>query len=391
MDSPLKQRLIGAAVLAALAIIFLPMLLKGPDVKEPDAAQVPLSMPAAPDQAFSTHELPLTVPDTHTPSGGVLGMDTHPVPRPDANAMPASATTGAAPAPATDNNVYPAVTPIPAPAAVQPSTVTQSPTTAAAPTAMATPPAVAPKPAATAAVPPPTPAAATAKPATPVLAPDAAPATVKPGVAAGNYAVNVGSFSNLGNANALVARLKAAGLPVTSEKVKLNGGDALRIRVGPYADRTTAEAARLRAEAMAGGSSKIIALDADQRPAAPAKVGTDSKPATTVPTTTAVTTAPSKPAVVPSKPTTATSKPAATVTSGFAVQLAAPAEETAALALRDRARAAGFAAFVQKVDTVDGARFRVRAGPVADHNAAEVMRDAISQKLGISGNIVAHP
>jgi len=73
------------------------------------------------------------------------------------------------------------------------------------------------------------------------------------------------------------------------------------------------------------------------------------------------------------------------------VQLAAPAEESAAIALRDRARAAGFAAFVQRVDTVDGARFRVRAGPVADHNAAEVMRDAISQKLGINGNIVAHP
>ena len=46
MESPLKQRLIGAAVLAALAIIFLPMLLKGPAVREPDATEVPLSMPA---------------------------------------------------------------------------------------------------------------------------------------------------------------------------------------------------------------------------------------------------------------------------------------------------------------------------------------------------------
>jgi len=38
MDSALKQRLIGAAVLVALAMIFLPMLLKGPDTAEPDAA-----------------------------------------------------------------------------------------------------------------------------------------------------------------------------------------------------------------------------------------------------------------------------------------------------------------------------------------------------------------
>jgi cell division septation protein DedD len=215
----------------------------------------------------------------------------------------------------------------------------------------------------------------------PVLAPDAAPAVAKPGTAAGNYAVNVGSFSNLGNANALVARLKAAGLPVTTEKVKLNGGDALRIRIGPYADRTAAEAARLRAESMAGGTSKVIALDAEERPSAPVKVATASKPAVASPTPT--TPAPSA--------TPTPGKPAATVTSGFAVQLAAPAEESAALALRDRARTAGFAAFVQRVDTVDGTRFRVRAGPVADHNAAEVMRDAISQKLGINGNIVAHP
>ena len=31
MDAPLKQRLIGAAVLVALAVIFLPMLVDGPE------------------------------------------------------------------------------------------------------------------------------------------------------------------------------------------------------------------------------------------------------------------------------------------------------------------------------------------------------------------------
>ena len=70
MDSPLKQRLIGAAVLVALAVIFLPMLLKGPDVKEPDAAQVPLSMPATPGEEYETHELPLAAPDVFNIGGG---------------------------------------------------------------------------------------------------------------------------------------------------------------------------------------------------------------------------------------------------------------------------------------------------------------------------------
>jgi cell division septation protein DedD len=98
----------------------------------------------------------------------------------------------------------------------------------------------------------------------------------------------------------------------------------------------------------------------------------------------------SKPTTAPTATPAAASKPPA-ASSGFAVQLAAPAEEAAANSLRDKVRGAGFPAFVQKVDTVDGARFRVRAGPVADHNAAEVLRDALKEKLGMAGNIVAHP
>ena len=83
MDSALKQRLIGAAVLVALAMIFLPMLLKGPDTAEPDAARVPLEMPSAPDQEFETRELPLVAPSPVTAEGGVLGMETRPAARSD--------------------------------------------------------------------------------------------------------------------------------------------------------------------------------------------------------------------------------------------------------------------------------------------------------------------
>lgn len=54
MEAPLKQRLIGAVVLAALALIFVPMLLKSPDVKDPDSADVALSIPDEPDDDGST-------------------------------------------------------------------------------------------------------------------------------------------------------------------------------------------------------------------------------------------------------------------------------------------------------------------------------------------------
>ena len=326
MESPLKQRLIGAAVLAALAIIFLPMLLKGPDVKEPDAAQVPLSMPAAPGQQFETRELPLDTPESTTPPGGVLGVPA---------AAPAPAASIVAPMPAPETALPPAT----APAAAAPA--------AAAPTVA-------------------TPAPTVTEPAKPE------PATV----AAGNYAVNIGSFSKIDNANALVAKLRAAKLPVIAEHVKLGQVDALRIRLGPYADRTSAEAGRLRADELAGGASKVIVLDAiaDSAPA--------PKPALILPTTKPVTTAPApvpKPAV------------AAPVVSGFAVQLAAPANEADANALRDRAHAAGFSAFVQRVETDAGVRFRVRVGPVTDRVAAEQLRDSVNAKLGSKGIIVPHP
>lgn len=63
MEAPLKQRLIGAVVLAALALIFVPMLLKSPDVKDPDSADVPLSIPDEPDDdGITTIDIPLDTP-----------------------------------------------------------------------------------------------------------------------------------------------------------------------------------------------------------------------------------------------------------------------------------------------------------------------------------------
>lgn len=60
MEAPLKQRLIGAVVLAALALIFVPMLLKSPDVQDTDSASVSLQIPEEPDQdGIKTIDIPL--------------------------------------------------------------------------------------------------------------------------------------------------------------------------------------------------------------------------------------------------------------------------------------------------------------------------------------------
>ncbi|HEU0152982.1 MAG TPA: SPOR domain-containing protein [Arenimonas sp.] len=340
MDSALKQRLIGAAVLVALAMIFLPMLLKGPDVSGPDAAEVPLDMPAAPDQAFETREVPLTLPAPEAPDGGVLGLSPRPVASDDPNAVATVDQTALPPArtevaPEPEDGPLAAVdaaTGLPAPAAPSAPDPTPAPTPAPTPT---------PEPVVTA--PPPAPAAAPA-PALPAA------------TAGGRYMVNVGSFSNLANARSLADKLRSRGLPLTSESVDVAGKPAMRLRVGPYGDRTAAEAARLRVESVTGGSAAVVTLDA----------------------------------AVAGAPAPARASTAPTV--GFAVQLGAFSTEADANALRDRARAAGFVAFHQRMNTDRGAVWRVRVGPEADRASADRLLEAVRSRLSMPEAIVVpHP
>jgi DedD protein len=52
--------------------------------------------------------------------------------------------------------------------------------------------------------------------------------------------VQVGSFSADGSADALVARLRAAGFPAFSEQVTSSAGTAYKVRVGPEISRERA-------------------------------------------------------------------------------------------------------------------------------------------------------
>ena len=68
MDTQLKQRLIGGAVLVALAVIFLPMLVQGP-APDSGVANVSTRVTDAPAEGFETRELPLAGPAATTPAG----------------------------------------------------------------------------------------------------------------------------------------------------------------------------------------------------------------------------------------------------------------------------------------------------------------------------------
>ena len=72
MDTPVKQRLVGAIVLIALAVIFVPMLVQAP-APDSGVSDVPLDVPAAP-AAPNVREIPLGVPGQV--SGSATGMPT---------------------------------------------------------------------------------------------------------------------------------------------------------------------------------------------------------------------------------------------------------------------------------------------------------------------------
>src|SRR6476646_7082083 len=69
MEPALKQRLLGAAVLVALAVVFLPLLVMDP-APDNGASRVPLQVPPAPEAANGdtrTRDLPLAPEATGKP------------------------------------------------------------------------------------------------------------------------------------------------------------------------------------------------------------------------------------------------------------------------------------------------------------------------------------
>lgn len=318
MDASLKQRLIGAAVLVALAVIFLPMLIGGP---EPDAGTdtVPVDVPARDDRRFETRDLTLAPPSpTLAPAmpGSAPALDANQL---DANQVATVDTTGAPPR-------IDAVSGAPV-------GTTQDGVSAAEP-APTTPVPASPAPA--------------SSPALVAQTPLAVPATSS----SGRWAVNLGSYANAANASNLVAQLRQQHLPAYAEQVALNDKTAQRVRLGPFAQRSEAESARLTLQKLRSDlPTSVVSLEGEKAPAA-------VKPA-----------------------------PA----EGFAVQIGALRSETDANALRDRARAAGFASYVERTATAGGTFWRVRVGPELQRANADKLKGEVKAKLGIDGNVVPHP
>ena len=105
----------------------------------------------------------------------------------------------------------------------------------------------------------------------PAEQPGAKPAAAKPGkpekaekadkaekTAAKGWVVQVGVYSNPENAARVESRLKSHGHSVREEHIKIATGTAVRLRVGPYRDKATAQKARDQIEKDVGEKAAVL-------------------------------------------------------------------------------------------------------------------------------------
>lgn len=338
MDTALKQRLIGAVVLVALAVIFLPMLVKGP-APDSGVSDVPLKVPDAPDGQFETRELPLVTPGD-APAGGAVGLPTSTAPNPDAAALanPASADAPTATTAAGNYAVSFGAYASPADADAVVARLKQA-----------------------------------------KLPGYSETATIN-GRAA--YRVRIGPYAD----------------QATAESMRL---EAVKVRNDVNAKVVVLDAAAAAAPtpsvAQAAPSSSGVTTEAlppePAKPAAAASTAAASKPATPPAAVAAKPSETPKPAAVAPKPAATAAAPSAPAAAsvGFAVQLGAFAKPEDANALRDKVRAGGYSAFVEQVRTDKGTLSRVRVGPVASRAEADTLKAQVASKFGINGMVRPHP
>jgi len=357
LESVLKTRLLGAAVLIALAVLFLPMFFSSTPPAKGGDESVSLAIPPAPDRDLQTKTMSLT--PGAAPSSTVALAPKPAVAASTAGATPAGsdqlATVNIGSSRPRDVETDPAASQKP-----EATTVTRgsSPDQPVIPVQTK-------------------PAAATPVPTKPVAdkpaasAPAATPAPALPAATAahGQFSLNLSAYASTASAQSLMQRVRGLGYPVSSRAINQGGKPLTLVTAGPFESRAAAEAARLKI-------TQTI-------PGAPARLeGSASTPAGDD--------APAA-AATPAAKSAAPIAPAAPRAGGWAVQVAAMGSQADANALRDKLRSNGFDGYVDTVNANGKQLWRVRAGPQTQRDDAMRIRDQIKTKLGLGGNVVSAP
>jgi len=350
----LNTRLLGAAVLIALLILFVPMFFSSTPPAPGGDQAVSLAIPPAPDRDLQTKTMSLN-PDAPVGTPAVAASAAAAAPKaPTAAATPVSgdqlATVNIGSNRPRDVETDPEAGKKPATTTVTTGSGTspgqavipmRTTPAASAPATKSQPAAVVPKTAAT------------------------TPAAAAPAVGHGSYAVNLSAYANAAGAASLESRVRALGYPVAGHSITQGGQPRTLVIAGPFETRAAAEAARLKITQSIPGVPARLQQDAsgdDATSAAPAAAAAPAPAAH-----------------------------AAARAGGWAVQLAAMSSQADANALRDKLRANGFDGFVDTVQSAGKQLWRVRAGPQTQRADALRVHDQIKAKLGIEGNVVSVP
>ena len=329
MDIALKQRLVGAIVLIALAVVVLPMLLGGRPEEGGQDRQT-IEVPPQPSELdFQTRKYPI---------GETLAVPKRPE---DENAADEAVGTlpQPLPQPGTDGSVDPR--------AVAHVELEQREFQDARPEQEAPPPAREEEaPADEVDTAPPLPVAEAPAPVREVASP--APET---GVDGGRYVVQVASFGSIANANRLAETLRGSGYAVLTDTVTSDVGTLHRVRVGPYGSEAEAGAVstRLR-EQISDVRPRVVDLQPDKA----AQVTTPSDPLVR-----------------------------------WVVQLGSFSSSGNADTLIERVRAEGFSAYKEEISSSGSTIFRVRVGPFLERDEAIRVDGVIAERVSVDGVVMS--
>ncbi len=341
----MKTRLLGAAVVIALAVLFVPMFFSSSPPRAGGDQAVSLAIPPTPDRELQTRTMSLK-PDSPagsstsnaSPTGAVTPGSSDQLARVDIGSqrprdVENDPQAGKAPTPTTvkigsgDSATQPVI-----PQRIKPE-VNQPKVAAATPDA--------------------------SKPA-PV--PVSKPTPSEPTVGHGSYSLNLSAYASAAGAAKLQRRVRALGYPVTGHTITHAGKTQTLLVAGPFDTRAAAEIARLKITQSIPGAPARLEQDASRDDTASQQ--TAGKPA---------------------------ARSGSSEAGGYAVQLAAVSSHSDANALRDKLRSHGFDGFVDSVQSSGKTLWRVRAGPQTQRSDAQRVHDQIKSRLGIDGNVVSVP
>lgn len=178
--------------------------------------------------------------------------------------------------------------------------------------------------------------------------------------------IQPGSFSKKDNAFALRDKLRSQGFPASVEEFDARGGKSYRVLVGPETDKSKAQALKIRLDAANNLKSLLLSVN---------------KPKAIEP-------AAAKAQISQSAPQQSDPAPSNGLVKWY-IQLGSFSKQENADSLRDKLRAQGFPAAVTEVDTAQGKAYRLRVGPELDKKRAETQLIKLDSQHSLKGFLVS--